>query len=350
MKCAGSAALNWVRRLSCVVFLCADLFPAPTLAQPANMTERLKVLMDSPDHPLPFLPVVVPELTTRAQIDEIVNLSREPFIFMLYRAGGPLGAAQVPELYFFQLMAIEYLGDPQNPAVHFRTIAVDKTPEAASELFATDATQPVYVLFDPRKSGDERFRVIDQAKAPAGSNFDQRVVEAWIATNLGVRPAVLTPFQITTENQHDVIFVQPSKNPSPTAQWIVILYSPPDPEQRATVNRLKTLMVVEGTFYGGRLRFGEVDLGSNAGVFQTLIGDKNQLSVPAEPQIWLTDPIARISVQYTPQNGRSPIADLNQQSFEAWLAENHVLPPGSVALNAEMVSQAVRSGAAHPAN
>src|SRR5271154_4971122 len=102
MKCGDGAAFNWVRRVSCIVSLCAALFAAPTLAQPGNeMNERLKVLMDSPDHPLPFLPVVVPELTTRAQIDEIANQSREPFIFMLYSAGGPLAAAQVPELYFF---------------------------------------------------------------------------------------------------------------------------------------------------------------------------------------------------------------------------------------------------------
>jgi hypothetical protein len=312
---------------------------------PPPDAKRLSVLMDSPDHPLPSLPVVVPELSTAGQVDDIVNQSKEPFIFMLYQAKGPQATTQTTELFFFQLLALEYMGNasakpaPVQP-VHFRTIAIDNTPEASNVLFATDAVQPVYILFDPTKSGSERFRVIDQAKAPAGSNFSQRVAEGWILKTLGVPPSTIAPFQITVANHHDAIFVDATPNPAPTAKWIVTIYSPADPKWKASVNRLRVLLSVERYFYDGRLRFGEVNLGSESGVFNTLIGDPNHIPVPTEPQVWLTDPVSHISVQYQPDaEGGPTTADLTQAAFQAWLNVNHVAPPGNVALNAEMVSQ-----------
>jgi hypothetical protein len=315
---------------------------------PPPDAKRLTVLMDSPDHPLPILPVVIPEVSTAVQVDEIVNQSREPFLFMLYQTKGPQSADQKTELYFFQLLALEYMGNasakpaPVQP-VHFRTIAVDNTPEASNELFATDAVQPVYVLFDPTKTGSARFRVIDQAKAPAGSNFTQRVAEGWIMQALAIPPAVIAPFQITVANHHDAIFVDATANTAPTAKWIVTIYSPANPKWQASVNRLRVLLSVERYFYDGRIRFGEVNLASDSGVFSTLIGDANHLPVPTEPQVWLTDPVSHISVQYKPDfkadTEGPPTAELTQAAFQAWLFENHVTPPGNVALNAEMVSQ-----------
>jgi hypothetical protein len=309
---------------------------------------RINALMDSPDHPLPLLPVVVPEITTRAQVDEIVGQTREPYIFMLYQVKGPQSANQVPELFFFQLLAIEYMGNsgvvPRPiPPVHFRTIAADVTPEASNELYPTDAVKPVYILFDPSKSGSARFRVIDEAKVTDGSTFTQRVAEGWIMKYLAIQPAVLTPYQITVANHHDAIFVDANPNPAPTAKWIVTVYSPADPKWQASVNRLRVLLSVERYFYDGRIRFGEVNLASDAGVFNTLIGDANHLPVPTEPQVWLTDPVSHISVQYKPDfradSQGPPTAELTQAAFQAWLLENHVTPPGNVALNAEQVSQ-----------
>jgi hypothetical protein len=357
----GFGEFGFVRVAGCaglaLVFAAAvaDGQPTPVATDPpwAAYSARLSLLMDSPDHPLPMLSVVVPEVSTPEQVDQIVNQSKEPFLFMLYQAKGPQAAPQVPELFFFQLMALEYLGnagarpDPIRP-VHFRTIAVDNTPAAASELFATAAVQPVYILFDPRESGSARFRVIEQAKAPDGSSFSQRVVEGWISMSLGVPPAVIAPFPITAANQHQAIFVDPNPTLAPTATWIVTLYSPPDPKWQASVNRLRVLLSVERYFYDGRIRFGEVNLGADSGVFQTLIGDANHLPVPTEPQVWLTDPVGHISVQYKPENGRPATAELTQGAFQDWLNDNHVPPPGNVALNAEMVSQQLYASKIQP--
>jgi len=340
----GSATLAFIALL-----LAGSVNGQPSSAAGSNTVPppnvpRLNVLMDSPDHPLPYLPVVVPEITTLAQVDEIVGETREPYIFMLYQAKGPQASSQATELFFFQLMAIEYMGNSSTkPApilpVHFRTIAVDQTPEASNELRPTEATKPVYILFDPTKSRSARFRVIDEAKVTDGGYFSQRVVEGWIIKYLGIQPAVLTPYQITMVNYHQAIFVDGNPNQAPTAKWIVTLFSPPDPKWQAAVNRLRTLLSVERYFYDGRIRFGEVNLASDAGVFRNLIGDANHLPVPTEPQVWLTDPVSHISVQYKPEVGGPPTADLTQAAFESWLNENHVTSPGRVALNAEMVSQ-----------
>jgi hypothetical protein len=160
---------------------------------------------------------------------------------------------------------------------------------------------------------------------------------------LAIPPAVIAPFQITVANHHDAIFVDATANPAPTAKWIVTVYSPADPKWQASVNRLRVLLSVERYFYDGRIRFGEVNLASDSGVFSALIGGPNHLPVPTEPQVWLTDPVSHISVQYKPDfradSQGPPTAELTQAGFQAWLFENHVTPPGNVALNAEQVSQ-----------
>ena len=166
--------------------------------------------------------------------------------------------------------------------------------------------------------------------------------EGWIQAKLGIGPTVLTPFQVTAANEQQKIYLDQANSASPTARWIVLLYSPPDPKWTAQVNRLRVLLSVERYFYAGSMRFGEVSLANDASVFKVLIGDPNGIPVPTEPTIWLTDPVTHISVQYKPDNGRPIAGEATQQSLEDWLWENHVVrPPANAAIDVEKLSQAL---------
>ena len=118
---------------------------------------QISTLANSPEHPLPVLPTLVPELISEDQIQQLLTETKDPYLFMLYQAKGPQAADQAKDLGFFMLLSLEYMGnsslEPAVKPVHFRTIAVDKTPAAAEKLYSTDAVKPVYILFDPSKTG-----------------------------------------------------------------------------------------------------------------------------------------------------------------------------------------------------
>jgi hypothetical protein len=345
MKTCKKWRFDWLAAAVALLLLatnCAVAQDGAMSQMPRLDTKRLGVLMNSELFPLPLLSVAVPELTTPKQVQELLN-GKADYILMLYQAKGPHSEAQVTDLYAFQLWAIQYVGNPRPPGhrppippLHFATIAVDITPEATAPLgLSTNAVRPVYVLFDHNKTGPERLRMIDLAKETG--EFTQQFAQEWIGSKLRILPSVLNPRHLTADNYQKIVDQEPVGE-APTAKLIVVLYGPSGPSGDrwfAALNRDKVVCAIAYYKYRLRVRFAFADLGSDPQVYRALT---KELKVPTEPQLWITDPVTKTSVQYKPGKDGPELTELTLEALEAWLEKTkNVAPPPVEAIRVEWI-------------
>jgi hypothetical protein len=278
------------------------------LAQPINAT----------DNPLPIVPIVVPQLQSNKEVDDLLAPGKRPVLFQISQPGGPY--ADPTKVRFFEMLAVEY-----TLKVTFRKVAAGSP--AAGHLYRA-VTNPVYILCDPSKSNAGKCAFIDEAEMPKGSEVKQTTLENFIYQRLGIAPTLLTTFQLTPANAQSTIFdYQPElPNPAPTAKWIVVLFFRSEVTGPGPVNRLRVLMALETFFYANRLRTAECDLSKGPEVYPSLLGD-DTTQLPTGPELWLINPATQQAIKYV-SGGSSPLpADLTHAALEAWLADKGVASP-----------------------
>jgi hypothetical protein len=298
---------------------------------PGSM-DSLERLLNSPNHPVPAMPIIVPQLATAEQVDDLVASGNLPSVIQISQ---PTGAnADLTKVMFFQDVAVEYAN-----LVNFRKVAAGSP--AALHLYRSqdrDITKPVYVFVNPNKQGADRFTIVDEAELRADQVVDQIALEGIIQKNLGVLPTLFTSFPLTADNEHKQIYEYKVSYPNaaPTATWIAILFYPTDPKQAAAVNRLRVLAGLERFFYYGKLRFAEVDLSKEGKVYETVILNGLSGPLPTAPELWVINPDTHQAVKYTTGSGNPPLADLSHAILSAWLSRNAIPPPPAQGLDTDV--------------
>jgi hypothetical protein len=296
--------------------------PAKGAAQPAEDPE-LKGLINSSSNPLPIVPIVVPQLRSRAEMDDILARGKRPTLFQISQPGGQY--ADPAKVRFFQMLAVEYA-----LKINFRKIAAGSP--AALRLFRP-VSKPVYILCDDVKIHDDRCAFIDEAEMPAGREVKQTTIEDFIFKRLNIVPTLLTTPPITAANKQSIMFGNQPDTPDPTP--IAILFFPGEAKATGPVNRLRVLIALERFFYANRLRTAECDLSASDEVYRSLLPNAAGGVIPTGPELWLINPVARRYVKYPSEGGTPPMAELTHAAFQAWLAQNDVAPPADNALVAE---------------
>jgi hypothetical protein len=300
---------------------------APAMgADQAGGDAEIARLIDATTHPLPIMPIAVPQLASRKEVDDILATGNLPTLFQISQPSGQF--ADPAKVQFFQMLAVEY---PLK--VNFRKVAAGSG--AARRLYDA-VTKPVYLLCDPAKSGDERCGFIDEAIF-GDRDVNQTTIEDLIHKRLGIIPNLLTTFSLTAANEKNVVFeYHPDfPNPGPTATWIAVLFFPGEDTAPGPVNRLRELIALERFFYSNRLRIAECDLSTAGEVYRALLQNAANGAIPTKPELWLVNPATRHYVKYAPEGGSPPVAGLTRDAFEAWLAKNGVARPPSGPLDAE---------------
>jgi len=160
-----------------------------------------------------------------------------------------------------------------------------------------------------------------------GQSVTQVVLEGLTKKYLGLAPTLFSPFALTSENEHKAIYeYHPPEGSSSTAKWITVLFFPGVPEWEGRSNRLRVLLGIERFFYPSRMRFAEVDLSKEGGVYRTLIHNGADLPLPTEPELWVIDPDTHRAAKYTSPKGET-IADLTHERLRDWLTSNSVALP-----------------------
>jgi hypothetical protein len=290
-------------------------------------------LLNSPNHPVPAMPIIVPQLVTAEQVDGLLAPGNLPAVFQITQATGP--NADLAKVIFFQDMAVEYAN-----TVNFRKIAAGSP--AALHLYRPknrDIAKPVYIFGNPGKQGADRFTVVDEAELRPDQIVDQIVMEGIIQKELGVLPALFTSFPLTSENEHRHIYEYKADHPNaaPTAAWITILFFSNDPKQAASVNRLRVMAGLERFFYYGKLRFAEADLSAEGKVYRPLIQNGLSGPLPAEPELWVINPDTHQAAKYSAGPGNPPLADLGHAALVSWPAKNAIPPPPDQGLDTDVV-------------
>jgi hypothetical protein len=307
------------------VLLAGATPPAVGAAQTGGDAE-LAQLINATSNPLPIVPVVVPQLNTRKEVDDILASGNLPTLFQISQPGGQY--ADPAKIRFFQMLAVEYA-----LKVSFRKVAAGS--EAAWHLYHA-VRKPVYVLCDPAKSNADKCAFIDEAELPKDREVKQTTIENFIYERLGIVPTLLRTFALTPGNKQSIIFDYQPKlpNPAPTARWIVVLFFREEANAPGPVNRLRVLIALERFFYANRLRTAECDLVNGDVVYQALVPNGATRATPSEPELWLIDPATHHGTEYVSGGSAPPLADLTHAAFEAWLANNGVASPPDDALDA----------------
>jgi hypothetical protein len=331
-----------MRRIVFSAALVGGLASSPAVAQSPSDTAALARLFNSPDHPLPIMPVAVPLAVSDQDVDKLLAPGNRPSVFQISRADGP--DADPVKVLFFQEMAIEYLN-----AVNFRKVAFGSP--AATHLYH-DLTKPVYIIVDPAKQGADRAVVFDEgglyeeAVKSHGPQVEssvwsvtQKTLEGVIYEKLRVSPKMLTPFPLTTDNAQRVVFDTQPVSQEPTAKWVSVYFYPDAPKWAAEVNRIRVMLFMESFFFPGRMRELDCNLTSQGSVYQTLL----QKTPPDAPELWVINPDKHQGVKYMPGQDGPPLAELTHAAYVQWLAKNGVPAPPSMALNSEAVAQELRN-------
>jgi hypothetical protein len=305
------------------VVLLALAIPAVGAAQTGGDAE-LGQLINATDNPLPIVPIVVPQLQTNKEVDDLLAPGKLPVLFQISQPGGPY--ADPAKVRFFEMLAVEYA-----LKVTFRKVAAGSP--AAGHLYHA-VTKAVYILCDPSKSNAGKCAFIDESEMPKGSEVKQTTLENFIYKRLGIAPTLLTTVRLTPANAQSTIFdYQPElSNSAPTARWIVVLFFRSEATGPGPVNRLRELMALETFFYANRLRTAECDLLKGAAVYPALLGD-GATELPTGPELWLLDPATQQGVKYASAGSSPPLADLTHAAFEAWLTANGVASPPDDAID-----------------
>jgi hypothetical protein len=131
------AAVTFSMTLASSAVLAVD----PILLTP-ELNAEIVTLLNSRDHPLPVVPVVVGKVDTRAQVEALIAPGQRPIIFQIANASGPYFS--LAKVWMFSEIALEY------PNI----VAFAKVPagsEAAKALYPHEVTKPVYMTVDPAK-------------------------------------------------------------------------------------------------------------------------------------------------------------------------------------------------------
>jgi hypothetical protein len=313
----------------------------PTNLTPAQ-TAALSQLFDSPDHPLPIMPVAVPQAVTAQDIDNLLAATNRPAVFMISNATGP--EADPIKVLFFQEMVIEYMN-----TVNFRKIAAG-SPAALYLHGSTVVTKPVYIIADPSKTGIDRFLQLDEAryfddtKRRSGEQgaadqlnwaVTQRTLEGGIYQKLGISPNAYAPYSLTAENHQKIVFETQPLSREPTAKWVSVLFYPSDPKLAGAINRIRIMLWMESFFFPGRIREMDGNLTTQGGVYRALLNRE----APAEPELWLINPDKGQGVKYTSGQDGPPLAELTHETYVAWLVRNGIPAQPPIALNSEAIAQ-----------
>ena len=304
--------------LAVLAFLTIALAAPAVGAAQARDDAEVARLLDAASNPLPIVPIGVPQLQSRQQVDNVLAAGNLPTLFQISQASGQY--ADPAKVHFFQILAVEYA-----LKVNFRKVAADS---AAAARLHNAVTKPVYVLCDPTKSEDDRCAFIDEASFD-GHDVKQTTIEDFIHKRLSLVPTLLTTFPLTAANEQSVVFDYQPKfpDPAPTAKWIVVLFFRGGDKVSGPVNRLRVLIALERFFYSNRIRMAECDLTTAGGVYRALLQNAGNEAVPTEPELWLYNPATHHGAKYVSEGHSPPIADLTRSDFEVWLAKGGVVPP-----------------------
>jgi hypothetical protein len=285
---------------------------------PAVEAELKQTYLNSADHPLPVLLVVVGQIDTRAQAEALIAPGQRPTIFQISHPDGPYFS--LARVWMFSEIALEYPN-----AVNFVKVAVGS--EAARALYDHDVTWPIYITSDPTKSSSDRFKFIDEGQLGPGLVVNQTALEALIVKALGIQPLLFATYPLTAENEHSLIYEFHPASPAPTAKWVAVLFFAYDKENVGQLNRLRVLIGTERFFYAGRLRMVECDLTTQGKVYQAVINNGQDKPLPTEPQLWIINPDTHQAAQYLAGTDGPPVAELTHVALQAFLAKNSVEPP-----------------------
>jgi|HubBroStandDraft_1064217.scaffolds.fasta_scaffold26699_2 hypothetical protein len=293
-------------------------------AAPTGGDAELAQLINATDNPLPIVPIMVPQLQSTQEVDELLAPGKRPILFQISQPGGPY--ADPDKIRFFEMLSVEYA-----LRVTFRKVAAGSP--AAGHLYH-DVTKPVYLLCDPSNSNGNKCAFIDEAEMPKGGEVKQTTLENFIYRTLAIAPTLLTTFGLTPANAQSTIFdYQPElPNPAPTAKWIVVLFFRSEATAPGPVNRLRVLMALETFFYANRLRTAECDISKGPEVYPSLLGD-DTTQLPTGPELWLINPATQQAIKYVAAGSSPPLADLTHAAFEAWLAGKGVASPPDDAID-----------------
>jgi hypothetical protein len=214
-------------------------------------------------------------------------------------------------------------------------VKVPAGSDAAHSLYGDDVSRPLYITFDPTKSGSDRFKFIDEAYLKPDVVVNQIALEGMIVKALGIEPALFATYPLTAENEHHLIYEYQPASPAPTAKWVAVLFFANNEANVGQMNRLRVLIGVERFFYAGRLRMVECDLTKQGKVYQTIINNGQDRPLPTEPQLWIINPDTHQAAQYLPGKDGPPVAELTHAALQAFLAKNSLEPPppGAEAFN-----------------
>jgi len=261
----------------------------------------------------------VPQLCTVEDVNQAVAPGSLPTLFQISQATGPF--ADVNALIAFQNLSVEYAG-----RVEFRKVAAGSL--AAKRLYGSEVTKPVYVFSNSQKpeNDENRYRTYDESDPRIV--VDQVFIEGLFKTFLNIYPEIYAPFSLTADNEHHTLyeFKPDPAYQAPTTSWMVVLFYPNDASQNAYVNRLRVMMGLERLFYPNRLRFAEVNLSTQAKVYQSLIQTGGGGPLPTEPEIWVIDPDKHHTAQYVAGGELPTLRHLGHAAFEQWLSSNGVQP------------------------
>jgi hypothetical protein len=239
-----SSALFWTAVLAASVLLFSFV---PALAQGGDVysSPELRNLLTAKVDPLPTVPIAVPQLSSGSEVDKVIS-EKVPAVFQISQATGT--DASPPKVAFFQIVAAHYF-------LRVRFLKIAARTDAAWRLYDHPVTKPVYIIYDPTKTGSDRFKIWDESEV---GDMNQENLEDAIKEKLGVDPTRVSTQPITAANEHEIIFnYKPDyPNPAATATWITILFYTKDP----IMNRVREELGLDRFFYIGRMRFGEVDL------------------------------------------------------------------------------------------
>jgi hypothetical protein len=299
--------------------------PAAGAAQNREDAE-LAQLINATSNPLPIVPIVVPQLQSRIEVDDILAPGNLPTLFQISQPGGPY--ADPVKVRFFQMLAVEYA-----LKVTFRKVAAGSV--AASHLYHA-VTKPVYILCDPAKSNTDKCAFIDETELPKDREVKQTTIENFIYKRLGIVPTLLTTFPLTPVNAQSIVFGDQPERPhsAPAATRIAVLFFRGGADVPGPVNRLRVLIALERFFYANRLRTAECDLSTAGEVYQALRPDGVTRELPTGPELWLFNPVTHQGTEYVSAGSSPPLAELTHAAFEAWLANNGVASPPDDAINA----------------
>jgi hypothetical protein len=295
----------------------AVLAADPILLTP-ELNAEVITLLNSGDHPLPVVPVVVGKVDTRAQVEALIAPGQRPIIFQISNASGPYFS--LAKVWMFSELALEY---PNTVAF----VKVAAGSEAAKALYPHEVTKPVYMTVDPAKGQSQVPKFIDEEQLAPDLSVNQVGIEAMIVKGLDIQPALFATYPLTMDNEHKLIYEFQPASPAPTAKWVAVLFFANNQASAGQINRLRVLIGVERFFYVGRLRMVECDLEKQAQVYQTVINNGQDRPLPGEPQLWVINPDTHQAAQYLPGKDGPPVTELTPAALQAFLAKNSIEPP-----------------------